>query len=84
MRQNQTTMTATLASVRPTATLSQLQRRQLKRARVRAEEADRELRRTVLQLVDEGAAIAAIARELGVTRQVLWARIQAWGAEPLR
>jgi hypothetical protein len=79
MRQNQTTMPATLASVRPTATLSQLQRRRLKRARARAEEADRELRRTVLQLVDEGAAIAAIARELGVTRQVLWARIQSWG-----
>lgn len=74
-------MADTLAPVRPTATLTPLQRRQLARARDRAAETDLELRRTVLRLVEEGAAIAAIARELGVSRQVLWARIRSWGED---
>jgi GH24 family phage-related lysozyme (muramidase) len=75
-------MGATLAPVRPTATLTAEQRRRLRRARTRADEAEAQLRETVLQLVDEGAAIAAIARDLGVTRQVLWARIRAWNESP--
>jgi transposase-like protein len=74
-------MSATLAPVRPTATLTPLQRRRLSRARDRAERAEADLRETVLQLLSEGAAIAAIARELGLTRQVLWARIRAWEAQ---
>lgn len=75
-------MSATLAPVRPTATLTALQRRRLRRASERAEKAEAKLREAVRQLVEEGAAIAAIARELGVTRQALWARLRAWETAP--
>jgi DNA-binding NarL/FixJ family response regulator len=74
-------MGATVAAVRQALPLTSEQARQLRRALDRAERAEEELRSTVLSLIREGASVAAIARELGVSRQTLWARIQSWSEE---
>lgn len=59
-------------------------RRQLRRASKRAGAAEDALRQTVREGLEAGEPLSAIARELGLTKQVLWARVRSWEKEETR
>lgn len=77
--------TATLATVgRPPAELSAEDRARIRRAAGRREtaarklaDADRDLSATVRDVIDAGGPPAAVARELGISRQALYERLKA-------
>lgn len=59
--------------------LSPEYRRRLRRVAKRAGDAEEAFRQTVREGLDAGEPMSAIARELGLTKQVLWARVRSWG-----
>lgn len=63
---------------RPVSELSTEYRRALRRAARRSQTAETELRAQILAGIDAGEPQAAIARELGIGRDVLWARLKSW------
>ena len=66
---------------RKPSSLSPAYRTRLRRVSRRAALAEDELRGLVLAGLADTEPLAAIARELGVTKQVLWARVQSWQRE---
>lgn len=70
---------ATMAPVgRTPSKLSSAYRTRLRRVHRRAALADAELRQLVLDGLADKEPLTAIARELGLTKQVLWARVEVW------
>jgi len=63
---------------RTPSTLSSAYRARLRRVNRRAASAEDELRQLVLGGLADHEPLTAIARELGVTKGTLWARVQAW------
>jgi DNA-binding phage protein len=77
---------ATMATVRKPTELTPGQRQAVHRAAAQLEadhgKAGARFARMLQRLVDDGASMAAIARELGVSRQAIHERLQKRGEEP--
>jgi hypothetical protein len=68
--------------MRTDSKLSTEYRRRLRAAWRRSKRAEGELRRVVLEWIDAGEPMAAIAREMDdLDRKTLWARVQTWKAK---
>lgn len=73
------TQGTTIAPVgRKPSELSADYRRRLRRIHRRAESSEAELRALVIAGREAGEPLAAIARELGLTKQKLSARVKSW------